>query len=136
MTHATSSIEKIDVKGGHLVEKVKELIHEGNVRRIIIKDGDGKTVMEVPVTVGLVGFFVAPTIAAVGAIAAIAADYSIEVERDTPGPTEPRGHPFGLGHNKCTKGRRRTMERYRDLLDRYVELYNARDLDGVMDLYE
>jgi hypothetical protein len=84
----TTSTEKIDVKGGHLVEKVKELVHEGNVRRIIIKDSDGKTVIEVPVTVGMVGFFVAPTIAAIGALAALAADYSIEVERDTPDSTE------------------------------------------------
>jgi uncharacterized protein DUF4342 len=79
---STTTTERIDVKGGHLVEKVKELIHEGNVRRIIIKDADGKTVIEIPVTVGLVGFLVAPTMAAIGALAALAADYSIEVERD------------------------------------------------------
>ena len=85
MTPTTTFTEKIDVKGGHLVEKVKELVHEGNVRRIIIGDADGKTIMEVPVTIGVVGLLVAPTIAAVGAVAALAADYSIEVERDTPG---------------------------------------------------
>lgn len=79
----TTTTQKIDVKGGHLVEKVKDLLHEGNVRRIIIKDSDGKTVMEVPVTLGVVGFFVAPTMAAIGTLAALAADYSIEVERDT-----------------------------------------------------
>jgi hypothetical protein len=84
----TTSTQQIDVKGGHLVEKVKELVHEGNVRRIIIKDSDGKTVMEVPVTVGVVGFFVAPTMAAIGTVAALAADYSIEVERDTPDSTD------------------------------------------------
>lgn len=84
MTQATTSNEKIDVKGGHLVEKVKELVHEGNVRRIIIKDADGKTLMEVPVTVGVLGFLAAPSLAAIGALAALAADYSIEVERETP----------------------------------------------------
>ncbi len=84
----TTSTEKIDVKGGHLVEKVKELVHEGNVRRIIIKDSDGQTVVEIPLTVGVVGFFVAPTMAAIGALAALAADYSIEVERDTPDSTD------------------------------------------------
>ncbi len=89
----TTSTEKIDVKGGHLVEKVKELVHEGNVRRIVIKDSDGKTVMEVPVTVGVVGFFVAPTMAAIGAIAALAADYTIEVERDTPDSTATGASP-------------------------------------------
>jgi hypothetical protein len=93
MTHTTTATEKIDVKGGHLVEKIKELVHEGNVRRIIIKDTDGKTVTEVPVTVGVVGFLMAPTIAAVGAAAALAADYSIEVERDTPESAETGGSP-------------------------------------------
>lgn len=79
---STTSREKIDVRDGHLVEKVKELIHEGNVRRIIIKDSDDKTVLEMPVTVGLVGFLAAPTMTAIGALAALAADYSIEVERE------------------------------------------------------
>jgi Domain of unknown function (DUF4342) len=89
MNHqTTTSTEKIDVKGGHLVQKVKELVHEGNVRRIIIKDSDGRTVVEVPVTVGVVGFLVAPTMAAVGALAALSADYSIEVERDAPESTD------------------------------------------------
>ena len=93
MTQTTTSTEKIHVKGWHLVEKVKELIHEGNVRRIIIKDADGKTAMEVPVTVGVVGLFVAPAMAAIGALAALAADYSIEVERGTPESTEPGNTP-------------------------------------------
>jgi hypothetical protein len=89
----TTSTEKIDVKGGHLVEKVKELVHEGNVRRIIIKDSDGKAVIEVPVTVGVVGFLIAPTIAAVAALAAVAADYSIEVERESPESTDTGASP-------------------------------------------
>lgn len=72
------------MKDGHLVEKVKDLLHEGNVRRLIIKDADHKTVMEVPVTVGVVGFLVAPTMAAIAALAALAADYSIDVEREHP----------------------------------------------------
>jgi uncharacterized protein DUF4342 len=84
MTQATTTTEKIDLKGGHLVEKVRELLHEGNVRRITVKDTDGKTVLEMPVTVGVFGFLAAPTMAAIGAFAAIAADYSIEVERDSP----------------------------------------------------
>lgn len=88
---ATTSTEKVDVKGGHLAERVKELVHEGNVRRIIIKDSDGKTMMEVPVTVGVAGFLLAPTVAAIGALAALAADYSIEVERETPDSTETGG---------------------------------------------
>lgn len=82
-----TTAETFDVKGGHLVEKVKDLLHEGNVRRVIIRDADHKTVMEVPVTVGVVGFIVAPTMAAIAALAALAADYSIEVERGTPDTT-------------------------------------------------
>jgi hypothetical protein len=79
---STTSNERIDVKGGHLVEKVKELVHEGNVRRIIIKDSDDKTVLDMPVTAGVIGFLAAPTLSAIGAFAALAADYSIEVERE------------------------------------------------------
>lgn len=77
------------MNAGHLVEKVKDLLHEGNVRRLIIKDGDHKTVMEIPVTVGVVGFIVAPTMAAIAALAALAADYSIDVERNHPDTTAP-----------------------------------------------
>jgi hypothetical protein len=84
----TTSTEKIDVKDDHLVERVKELVHEGNVRRIIIKDSDGRTVIEVPVAVGVVGLLIAPAMAAIAALAAVAADYSIEVERESPESTD------------------------------------------------
>jgi len=84
----TASTEVIDLRGGHLVEKVKELVHEGNVRRIRIKDPHGRSVLEMPVTVGVVGALAAPAMAAIGAFAAIAADYSIEVERGVPEPTD------------------------------------------------
>lgn len=57
------------------------MIHEGNIQRIIIKDSHGHTVMEVPVTVGVVAFIVAPVLTAVAAMAAAAAEWSIEVER-------------------------------------------------------
>ena len=73
--------EELKVQGEALLGKVKELAHEGNVRRIIIKDGQGKTLIEVPLSVGVVGALVAPVAAAVGAIAALAADHSIVVER-------------------------------------------------------
>lgn len=79
---ATTATETIDLKGAHLVEKVKELIHEGNVRRVIIKDPHGEPVMEVPVTVSVLGFLAAPKLAALGAFAAIAGDYTVEVERN------------------------------------------------------
>jgi hypothetical protein len=67
------------VKGEELVEKIKQLLHEGNIRRIIIKDEDGKVYLEIPVTFGLVGVLLAPTIAALGAIAAMVANLKVEV---------------------------------------------------------
>ena len=79
---ATIATERIELKGAHLVEKVKELIHEGNVRRVIIKDPGGEPVMELPVTIGVLGFLAAPKMAALGAFAAIAGDYTVEVERE------------------------------------------------------
>ena len=69
------------VKAEELLAKIKELIHEGNVRRIIIKNEQGITYLEIPVTVGLIGALVAPIFAAIGALAALAANFTIEVER-------------------------------------------------------
>ena len=73
--------ETTKVQGGELLEKVKELIHEGNVRRIVIKQGD-RSVAEFPLTAGVVGAVFAPMLAAVGAIAALVTDCSIAVERE------------------------------------------------------
>jgi hypothetical protein len=67
------------VKGEELVEKVKQLIHEGNIRRILVKDEDGKVYLEIPVTFGVVGVLLAPTIAALGALAAMVANFKVEV---------------------------------------------------------
>jgi hypothetical protein len=73
--------EEFQVKAEELVEKVKQLIHEGNVRRLIIKDEDGKVFLEIPVTFGVIGALFAPMLAAVGAIAAMVANLKIEVVR-------------------------------------------------------
>jgi predicted tellurium resistance membrane protein TerC len=73
--------EEIKVLGHELVDKVKELIHEGNVRRIIIKNEQGHTFIEVPVTIAAVGIIFAPVLAAVAAIAAMAAHFTVVVER-------------------------------------------------------
>jgi len=73
--------EEIKVKGRELVETVRRLIHEGNVRRIIVKDEKGHTFVEIPVTLAAVGIIGAPVLAAVGAIAAMAAHFTIVVER-------------------------------------------------------
>jgi hypothetical protein len=77
--------ETIAVDGSDLLEQVKRLIHEGNVRRIAILH-DGHTVLELPVTVGVVGVLAAPWLAAVGAAAAVLTDCTLEVERDVPEP--------------------------------------------------
>lgn len=73
---------EIKTKGEDLLKKVKEVLHEGNVRRLIIRDGAGKTLIEIPVSVGVVGILLAPTLAAVGVIAALVTDCSIVVEKD------------------------------------------------------
>jgi len=73
--------EEFKVSGGEILNKIKEVIHQGNVRRIILKDEHGKTFMEFPLTVGVVGAVIAPVLAAVGAIAALASNLTIVVER-------------------------------------------------------
>ncbi len=85
MAESQQQREEFRVTGEQLLAKVKELINEGNVRRVIIKNKDGKTLVELPLTIGVVGAVLAPTLAAVGAIAALVTDCSIIVERDAPG---------------------------------------------------
>jgi hypothetical protein len=74
--------ETFKVKGEQLIGKVKKLVGEGNVRRIIIKGKDGKTLVEIPLTVGVIGAVIAPMLAAVGAIAALVTECTITVVRD------------------------------------------------------
>jgi hypothetical protein len=81
-TQKSAFEETISVKGEELVDKVKGLVKEGNVRRVIIKDKDGKELIQFPLTIGLVGAFFAPVLAAVGAIAALVAECTITVVRD------------------------------------------------------
>ncbi|OGZ17980.1 MAG: hypothetical protein A2V72_00605 [Candidatus Nealsonbacteria bacterium RBG_13_37_56] len=73
--------EEFKVSGEELVKKVKELIKEGNIRRIIIKNEQGKTLIEVPLTLGVVGAVLLPVWAAIGAIAAIVTNCTIVVEK-------------------------------------------------------
>lgn len=77
----TAGAEQFKVYGHEILNKVKELIKEGNVRRIIIKNEKGKTMMEIPVTFMVVGAFFAPVLAAIGALAALLSKATIEVER-------------------------------------------------------
>lgn len=74
-------INEFKVKSKELIEKVEELIKEGNARKIIIKDDKGRTYIEIPVTIGLLGALFAPILAAVGALAGMAANFTIEVVR-------------------------------------------------------
>jgi hypothetical protein len=79
--------ETISAEGAALLEEVTRLVHEGNVRRIVIKQG-ADTVVEFPLTVGVAGALIAPWLAAAGAIAALITDCSIEVERAGEAPAD------------------------------------------------
>jgi hypothetical protein len=73
--------EEFEVSGEKLVAKIKELVHEGNIRRITIKDQEGDTLIEVPLTLGVVGAIIIPVWAAIGALAALVAKLTIVIER-------------------------------------------------------
>jgi hypothetical protein len=83
--------ETFKVTGDDLLRRVKEILHEGNVRRVVIKQGT-RTIVEFPVTVGVVGALAAPSLAAIGALAALLTECTIEVERERdtkPAPPPP-----------------------------------------------
>ncbi|MFC1711644.1 DUF4342 domain-containing protein [Patescibacteria group bacterium] len=80
-TSGEKTTETFKVNGEELLKKTKELINEGNIRRITIKGKDGKTLMVLPLTVGLVGAVLAPMLAAVGAVAALVTECTVSVER-------------------------------------------------------
>lgn len=89
-----TSRERHRVTGEKLLQTVKRLVHEGNIRRIIVKGEDERTILEIPLTVGVVGAVLIPVWVAIGAIAALAADFTLEVEKvgdrgDSPVPAEP-----------------------------------------------
>ena len=75
------STEEFKIDGEQLLSKIKEIIHEGNIRRITIKNEAGETVLEIPLTFGAIGVILAPTLAAVGAVAALVTKCSIIVEK-------------------------------------------------------
>jgi hypothetical protein len=83
--------EEFKIKGSELADKIKELIHEGNVRRIIVKNEHGHTYMEIPLTIAAIGVIAAPVLAAVATIAGMAANFHVVVERNPPAapPTAP-----------------------------------------------
>lgn len=79
-----SVFEEIKVQSRELVDKVKALIHESNVRRIIIKDEKGHTYVEIPLSIAAIGVIGAPILAGIGAIAAMVAHFTVIVERSEP----------------------------------------------------
>ena len=81
--------EEFQVTGDAVIAKIKEIIHEGNVRRITIKNDEGKTLIEIPLTLGVVGALLLPVWAAIGAIAALAADLTLVIEKVEPAPQQP-----------------------------------------------
>jgi len=81
-------MEEFKVAGGQLVDTIKKLIDEGNVRRISVKNRDGKVIFEVPLTFGVIGVALAPMLAAVGAVAGVLTECTIVVERDPDSPQQ------------------------------------------------
>jgi hypothetical protein len=84
MTESTSRCEEFQFSGDTLLAKIKEIIREGNIRRVVIKNEDGRVLIDIPLTIGVVGTLVAPQLAAIGAIAALVLRGSIVIEKETP----------------------------------------------------
>ncbi|MGQ0765656.1 MAG: DUF4342 domain-containing protein [Gemmatimonadota bacterium] len=90
-------MEEIKVQGRNLKTRLEELLREGNIRRVVLKNPQGRTLIDIPLTAGLAGIVLLPLWAAVATVAAVAADFTIAVERDPGGSlsrTEP-GDPPG-----------------------------------------
>jgi len=81
MSEQEARTEEFQVSGDMLIAKVKELVHEGNIRRVAIKNEDGRTLIDVPLTLGVVGAILAPQLAAIGAVAALVTHCTIVVEK-------------------------------------------------------
>ena len=87
--------EEFEVTGDAVIGKIKEVIHEGNVRRITIKNEEGKTLIEIPLTLGVVGALLLPVWAAIGAIAALAANLTLVIEKVEPASEQPQSDTNG-----------------------------------------
>ena len=87
MTESTSRSEEFQFSGDTLLAKIKEIIREGNIRRVVIKNEDGRVLIDIPLTIGVVGTLLAPQLAAIGAIAALVLKGSIVIEKEAPPAT-------------------------------------------------
>ena len=83
LTKTAKKNESFTINGEELLKKVKQLIREGNVRKITILDKNGKPLVVIPLTIGVVGAVLVPTLAAVGALAALVTECTIKVERNS-----------------------------------------------------
>ena len=83
MSDADSRSQEFQFSGDTLLAKIRELLHEGNVRRVIIKNDDGRVLIDIPLTIGVVGTLLAPQLAAIGAIAALVMRGTIVIEKET-----------------------------------------------------
>lgn len=93
MNPQPTRIQEFTIDGDQLLATVKELIHEGNVRRLTIKSEEGRTLLEVPLTIGVIGAALLPVFAAIGALAALATRCTIVVEREAETPAATPSEP-------------------------------------------
>jgi len=94
--NTTTLWESFKAESGNVVDKVKQIVHEGNVRRVVVKH-EGRTVAEFPLTAGVVGAVLAPVLAAIGAIVALMKDCTIEVERTSESSPKREQTPVPVG---------------------------------------
>src|SRR3970040_881691 len=92
-TETVNRTEEFRTTGDELLAKAKELIHAGNIRRLIIKNDEGTTLLEVPLTIGVIGAALLPVFAAIGALAALATRCTIVVGREAQAPAHTDPHP-------------------------------------------
>ncbi len=90
MTAPGSYTEEIKVTGGKLLDTVKNVVRAGNVRRVVVRNAAGRTVLDVPLTAGVAGAVLLPLWAALGGLAALAAHYTVVIERDPGAAVVPR----------------------------------------------
>jgi hypothetical protein len=81
MTEPNTRTEEFQLDGDKLLAKIKEILHEGNIRRILIKNEDGRVIVDIPMTIGVVGAVIAPQLAAIGAVAALVTRCTLVVEK-------------------------------------------------------
>ena len=85
----TTRSEEFKIDGKRLMDTLKDLLHQGNIRRVTVKNREGKAVLDIPLTIGVVGAVLAPAAAAIGALAALATELTIAVEKVDESPDSP-----------------------------------------------